>query len=293
MAISIFLISCIASEFFLLYVLYHFVFDGKRRRHLTGSPGKPPQLKVVCFEHAKNSQRAASSSGGREIDLQSSLQESGLTDLVTSVDGQSSHTSKISCVGSSKQTKAPASLCLGLDDPAITDDNRNCSPIRPVVVIAASRKRTVAALRAALRISRDLQTQLKLVAVTVVPGKFPLHEPWHSVATSERKLRHLVDEAGIPEHKVRIQVATCRHWRVGVQKALCVNSVVVVAAQIRWWSWRERRLIKFLSELGHEVVLVNLRPSVDLSRTGTRKKVSLPPLRTHENPEILLKLHWW
>jgi hypothetical protein len=179
---------------------------------------------------------------------------------------------------SAKRSEASATLRLAPDDSANSNDIRHRSPLRPVAVISTSRKRTIAALRAAFLISREVRTQIRLVSVEVVPGQFPLPEPRTSGAVLERKLRGFVHEAGLSQHEACIQVTACRHWRVGVQKALCANSVVV-AGQIHWWSWRERRMMKFLSELGHEVVFANPLPSMRVTRTSTEKKAPLPPLK--------------
>jgi hypothetical protein len=262
MSTTIFLFFCFAGEFSLLYILYHFVFDGKQpRRYRAGLPGKPRQSRVSPFELAKNSPRAARDLGRRKIDQQTSLYESGITGLLTVVNGWSGCTSEISLDGSAKRSEASATLRLAPDDSANSNDIRHRSPLRPVAVISTSRKRTIAALRAAFLISREVRTQIRLVSVEVVPGQFPLPEPRTSGAVLEIKLRGFVHEAGLSQHEACIQVTACRHWRVGVQKALCANSVVV-AGQIHWWSWRERRMMKFLSELGHEVVFANPLPSM-------------------------------
>jgi hypothetical protein len=113
---------------------------------------------------------------------------------------------------------------------------------------------TGAALRHA-GVCSDLDVQVALIDVQVVPFPCPLDQPPINKEFSERRLRELLKETGLPGHAA---VLYARDWLEGFKRALEPGSLVVLAAKRRWWPTREEKLARALTKAGHHVMLLPL-----------------------------------
>ena len=110
--------------------------------------------------------------------------------------------------------------------------------------------------RAALRhagVCSDLDVHVALVDVQVVPFPCPLDQPPIRKEFSERRLRGLLDETGLPG---RATVVYTRNWLEAFKRVLEPGSLVIMATQKRWWPTREEKLTRALREAGHQVMLL-------------------------------------
>jgi hypothetical protein len=110
--------------------------------------------------------------------------------------------------------------------------------------------------RAALRhagVCTDLDVQVCLVDIQVVPFPCPLDQPPINKEFSEQRLQELLRESGLPG---RTAVLYTRDWLEGFRKVLEPGSLVIVAYQKRWWRTSEDKLARTLMNAGHDVMLV-------------------------------------
>lgn len=128
--------------------------------------------------------------------------------------------------------------------------------IRPRVLCIVVPYTTPQLTRAALRHSAvcgDLDIQVCLVDVQVVPFPRPLDEPPIDKEFSERRLHDLFRESGLSG---QISVLYARDLLEGYRRMLEPKSFVVLVTKKRWWPTRERRLARALSKAGHQVMLL-------------------------------------
>lgn len=151
------------------------------------------------------------------------------------------------------------------------DARHDASRLR-VNVIATTDKGTISALRAATCLATNLGAQIALIGVEVVPSPRLLQKPPVPVVLLERRLCGLVYQAGIFEQEIRIQLCLCRDQRKGLQMILHPHSLVVLGGHDRWWSKRERHLKQFLTGLGHQVIVAQVRPDRGLDGIDKRTK---------------------
>ncbi len=110
--------------------------------------------------------------------------------------------------------------------------------------------------RAALRhagVCSELDVHVALVDIQVVPFPCPLDQPPIHKEFSERRLRELLQEGGLPGHSM---VLYTRDWLEGFKQLLEPGSLVILATKKRWWSTREEQLARSLRKTGHQVMLL-------------------------------------
>ena len=111
--------------------------------------------------------------------------------------------------------------------------------------------------RVALRhagVCTDLDVQVSLVEVQVVPFPCPMDSPPVDIEFSENRLQGLLKESGLPGQTV---VLHSRNWFDGFGRVVEPGSLVVLAARRRWWRpTREEKLARALSKAGHHVMLL-------------------------------------
>jgi hypothetical protein len=108
--------------------------------------------------------------------------------------------------------------------------------------------------RAALRhagVCSDLDVHVALVDVQVVPFPCSLDQPPIDQEFSERRLRGLLQETGVPGHAA---VLYTRDWLEGFKRALEQRSLIILATKKRWWPTREDKLARSLMKAGHKVM---------------------------------------
>jgi hypothetical protein len=127
------------------------------------------------------------------------------------------------------------------------------SPELRVVIPHKTPELTRAALKYAASFANDLNVQLRLVDVHVVPWGVPLDEPTVDPKYLTRRIRSLAQESILP---VSAEVVYARDWEQGLRRSLGPGSLVLMAIKRSWWRTSEKRLAARLRKLGHQVVWV-------------------------------------
>jgi hypothetical protein len=128
-----------------------------------------------------------------------------------------------------------------------------------VNVIFTDPQATVAALRTAGSLARDLGANIRVRAAITVPYTLPLEEPPVSVAFTERLLYDLVCRLGPGDFEPSIHLYLCRDQVETLLRVLTPNSLVVIGGRKHWWPTAERRIANALRSKGHRVVFIGLK----------------------------------
>ena len=110
--------------------------------------------------------------------------------------------------------------------------------------------------RAALRhagVCSDLDVQVALVDIQVVPFPCPLDQPPINKEFSERRLRELLKESRLSGQAA---VVYTRDWLEAFTRMLEPKSLVILPTQKRWWPTRQQKLARALTKAGHQVMLL-------------------------------------
>jgi hypothetical protein len=127
----------------------------------------------------------------------------------------------------------------------------------PITVVYTTQVGTLAALKTAAALARDLNGRLGLIVPEVVPFRLPIDQPRVSVDFLRKRQDELVTEAGLTAGEIRVQICVCRDTKETLGRLLPTPSLVVLGGRRRLWPSRERRLETFLSRLGHHVIFVD------------------------------------
>jgi hypothetical protein len=150
------------------------------------------------------------------------------------------------------ETVAPDASCAWWQREAESD----FSGLR-ITVVATNRKGTLAALRMAGRLAANLGARLALLKTQIVPFQFPLEDPPVAVEFLERQLRDLACEADTEAHEIVIQLWLCRERNETLRRVIPPRSLVVIGKTRRWLPIAEKRLGRYLSLLGHQVIFAD------------------------------------
>lgn len=126
-----------------------------------------------------------------------------------------------------------------------------------VTVVHTSPVGTIAALKAAATLAKNLDVRLGLIMAEVVPFRLALDRPRRSIEFLKELQEDLVSEAGLTNEIILVQICVCRDTREALGRLLPTPSLVVLGGRRGLWPGREQRLETFLSRLGHHVVLVD------------------------------------
>ena len=126
-----------------------------------------------------------------------------------------------------------------------------------VNVIFTDREETIAALKTAKSLARDLGARIRLLAAIVVPLRLPLDQPQVSVQFMEQLLRDLMIQTEQDESEITVELYVCRDWFDALSRILHPDSLIVLAARKRWWTTPTSRLAQALRAQGHRVALVD------------------------------------
>ena len=127
-----------------------------------------------------------------------------------------------------------------------------------VNVIYTDSNSTMAALKTAGLLARDLGACIRVRAAIAVPYTLPLEEPPVSVGFIEDLLCGLVRSAGLDTFGPCIHLYKCRDQIETLLEVLKPNSLVVICGRKHWWPTAESRMAKALRSKGHRVVFVGL-----------------------------------
>jgi hypothetical protein len=141
-----------------------------------------------------------------------------------------------------------------------------------VTVVHTTPAGTVAALRAAADLAKQLEARISLLAPEIIPFLLPLDEPQVAVEFLKKRYCDLVASAGLVDQDVAIRILLCRDREAALQQSLAPHSLIVIGGSTRWWRRTERALAQRLGRLGHRVVFVDiaenaaLKPEIDSGR---------------------------
>jgi hypothetical protein len=128
-----------------------------------------------------------------------------------------------------------------------------------VDVVFTTPEGTLAALRKASELSRDLGASVRLIVPQLVPYACDIDCPPVNVEFIRRRMLGLVLQTMPSEEKTTIDIYLCREKEKTLRKVLKPGSLVVIANRRHWWPTEESRLAKALRSNGHQVVSVDLK----------------------------------
>jgi len=126
-----------------------------------------------------------------------------------------------------------------------------------VNVIFTDPKSTMAALKTAGSLARDLGACIKVRAAIAVPYTLPIDKPQVSIDFIENLLCDLVSRANLDSFEPSVHLYECRDQIETLLQVLKPNSLVIISGRKHWWPTAERRMAKTLRSKGHRVVFVD------------------------------------
>jgi hypothetical protein len=150
------------------------------------------------------------------------------------------------------------------------DDSDSDHRLR-VTVIYTSQEGTLAALKTAHDLARNLGLRVALMMIKAVPFHFPLDRPPVPVDFLERLQLAVVSELGIDAEEVSLELYLCRDRKQCMQSVLAPRALVVIGGRRDWRAPRqERKLEQLMRTLGHHVIFVNLKSNFKAELLKTR-----------------------
>lgn len=133
--------------------------------------------------------------------------------------------------------------------------DQQTTPDAPLEVFVpfTTERGTMAALRRAARLARDLKARIEMIVPEVVPYPLPLDRPPIGRSRLENRYRMILQQCGVD---ACVQILLCRQPREAISCALRPGSLVVIGARLRRWPTRESRLCRWLEAQGYYVVVV-------------------------------------
>ncbi len=126
-------------------------------------------------------------------------------------------------------------------------------PALAITVLYTAVRPTLAALRQAALLARDLGATIRILNVRAVPYPLPLNKPPTDREVLARNIRTLTDGQPIPTH---IEICYGRDIEATLFQSLSPNSIVLIGGKRSWWPSQERRWAKQLDRHGHHVIFV-------------------------------------
>jgi hypothetical protein len=172
--------------------------------------------------------------------------------------------------------------CLTIEAPPYDGGEVSLSPDRGgaklrVFVVHTTPEGTIAALRAAAKLSRDLDARIVLLAAEAVPVHFSMAQPHVPLRFLERRLYGFIREAGIVDEEFSVLAALCRHRKLCLRAMLPPHSLVVIGTDPHWWHPYDRRIAEWLRTEQHQHVIA-VRPE---HRTAASAKMDQGRLATY------------
>lgn len=127
-----------------------------------------------------------------------------------------------------------------------------------IFVIATDYPGTLAAVRTAGQLARDLSARIRLVALQCVPYPREYDEPPVSPKQCGAQLTGLVERCGSAISNTplapMVEIRFCRDDWQELVLLLAPHSVVVIGKRTPWWPKQEDRLARRLRKQGHHVI---------------------------------------
>jgi hypothetical protein len=142
------------------------------------------------------------------------------------------------------------------------------SPERLLVnVIFTDPQTTVAALRTAGSLARDLGACIRILVAIPVPYILPLEKPPVPVGFTLRLLNDIICRLKLDTFEPSVHFYLCRDQTKTILRALSPNSLVVIGGLEHWWPTAEHRMAKSIQSGHHRVIFVRLKRE---SKSDTR-----------------------
>ena len=135
-----------------------------------------------------------------------------------------------------------------------------------VNVIFTDPQATVAALKTAGSLARDLGACIRVRAALAVPYALPLNKPPVSAGFIEEFLSDLVCRLELDAFEPSVHLYLCRDQVETLLHVLSPNSLVVIGGRKHWWPTAERRAAKALRSKGHRVVFISIKTETKSDR---------------------------
>ena len=144
-----------------------------------------------------------------------------------------------------------------------------------ITVISTTPKGTLAALKTAARLSKNLDAPITLAMIQVLRPHLPLDAPPPVIELVERRAFALVSDASIREQAVTIQIWFCHDRKKCLRQVLGPRTLVVVGGAKSMWRADERRLEEWLCREGFPTIFadVNAKPFTEMLPKSHRHAV--------------------
>lgn len=120
-----------------------------------------------------------------------------------------------------------------------------------VVVLYTGIDATLAGLRTAGRLAKDLHASIRILVPQIVPYPLALDAPAVCPSVTERHVRTIASGSSI---ETTIDVRLCRDEWDAIRSGLHPGTLVVMPGKRSWWPTRSGRLARELIAQGHDVV---------------------------------------
>lgn len=138
-----------------------------------------------------------------------------------------------------------------------------------VTVLYTRPEPTLSALKIARRLTWQDGRPIRLMAIVPVPYTLPLASPAVPTRFTEQQCCDVVSKSAVA---ARIDVYLCRDQFDVLRDYLTPGSMVVVGTgRRRWWGMPERRLVRWLQQHGHSVVLA--APGKEAGQKATYRNI--------------------
>jgi hypothetical protein len=131
------------------------------------------------------------------------------------------------------------------------------TPQLQITVISTTLKGTLAALRTAAKLAKNLDAPITLAIIEVVRRHLSLEMPPLLLELIETRAFALVADAGIRDKAVSIQVWICHDRKKCLRQALGPQTLAVVGGTKHWWRRDEQKLEEWLCREGFPTVFAD------------------------------------
>ncbi|HVZ60939.1 MAG TPA: hypothetical protein VG892_09165 [Terriglobales bacterium] len=151
----------------------------------------------------------------------------------------------------------PQTPDLGYPDSGDIEYLEGNQPRLRITVFFTTIAGTLAAMRTAVCLGKNLNPEIRLIVPQVVPFRYPLEHPPVSQEYFERLSFAVVLESGIDPDLATIEVHRCRDRMQCLPPTLEISHIVVIGGKKRW-GWTEgQRMAAALRAMGHCAILVH------------------------------------
>jgi hypothetical protein len=126
-----------------------------------------------------------------------------------------------------------------------------------VTVIATTPEGTIAALKTAARLARNLDAPITLAMIEVLRPHLPLERSPFIIDFLEKRAFALVSDAGIREQPVTVQIWFCHDRKKCLRQALGSRSLAVIGGTKHWWRRAEGKLEEWLCREGYPTIFAD------------------------------------